>query len=66
MKTCVMCGADLPTPLDTFGDRDCPVCQSCWLTPDPWALEIFKHEYGPTTGAWLLRKGRDYDMFFDL
>lgn len=31
MKTCVMCGGELATPLDEFGDREHPVCREHWL-----------------------------------
>ena len=67
MATCVMCGADLPTPLATYGDGDAPCCQSCWLTPVPdgWNIEIFACETLPD-GTIVTRKGKDYHTFFDL
>lgn len=35
MKYCVVCGRELPTPADVFGDPHREVCQVCWLSaPD--------------------------------
>lgn len=65
---CVICEAELPTPLDTFGDRDASLCQSCWLEPGPasgWGgLEIFTHVPLEDGSGWALRKGPDFDWFF--
>lgn len=30
-KQCAICGAELKTPLDEFGDQREPCCKSCWL-----------------------------------
>lgn len=40
VKTCVMCDAELPTPLDEFGSRENPVCRTHYL------------EYGTLESAW--------------
>lgn len=67
MPECVICGEPLPTPLATYGDWEYPVCQSCWLTNPgaEWDLEIFTHHPLPD-GGWTIRKGRDYDSFFEV
>ena len=35
MKTCTVCGVQLPTPLDEFGDMRAVVCRDCFLNPLP-------------------------------
>lgn len=56
--TCVACGASLPTPLDTFGDRDAPLCQSCHLgfltEGDDDDQLLFSYE--DAGDGWLLKK----------
>ena len=32
MKNCVVCGAEMRTELEEFGDPREPVCASCWLS----------------------------------
>lgn len=31
MKHCFLCNAEIPNPLNEFGDVTEPVCQMCWL-----------------------------------
>jgi hypothetical protein len=31
MKNCVVCGAEIKTELEEFGDPREPVCAQCWL-----------------------------------
>ena len=38
MKTCSICKADISNPLDQYGGR-IPVCRSCYLSGDEWAVE---------------------------
>lgn len=64
MNTCVLCGAPLPSRLDTYGDLDAPMCLSCHLTPAPLALEIYRHEYDLVSSSWTVKRGRDFDKFF--
>lgn len=33
-KVCVVCGAELKSSLDEFGDFREPCCKSCWLAQD--------------------------------
>jgi len=66
MTNCTSCGVAI-TPIETYGEHDCPMCWTCELAwqNDPWHLEIFIHET-TSDGVVHIKKGRDYNLFFDI
>lgn len=35
MKTCSVCGKELPRPIDEFGDIRAPICMTCFFDQEP-------------------------------